>query len=259
MKTKNILLLFVLIVFIACCLFVFKKVAELPASDVIAKIKDVKDKNGNNHHIKPINNNSAELSKKTIDSLKNVISGKNTELNLKNVEITSINKMNMSIRDTLRIYKLEKDELNNKIWKFEKKYKDGTQTKITMYEKDTSVVQDTDLKVFVTDFSTKENGKKYHYIDVASENKNFRLNGMEVLRIPVKQSRNILYINWASDYAKGIGNGINFVTSEINMQLFPDGAIVPKVGSGLVYFLNDGKVYPYYKIGVDIKLKSFSK
>jgi hypothetical protein len=259
MKSKNILLVFILMIFITSFLFVVKKCSELPVEVIAGKIEAVKDKNGNTHFIKPIQNNSSEISKKEVDSLKNIIAGKNTELNLKNIEISSITKMNMSIKDTLRIVKLEKDDLNNKIWKFEKIYKDGTKTKVVMYEKDTTVIQETDLKLYVTDFSAKENGKKTYYVDVTSQNKNFKLNGSEVLRIPIKQPKDLLRINWSSDYSRGVGNDINFATSEINLQLLPDGVIVPKLGSGVIWFMNEGRFYPYYKIGVDIKLKSINK
>lgn len=259
MKTKNILLSFVLIVFIASCLFVLKKCSEVPVDVIAGKIEAVKDENGNAHFVKTYANNTSELKKKEIDSLKSIISGKNTELDLKDVQILAVTKMNMSIKDTLKLYKLEKDELNNKIWKFEKTYKDGTKTKIVMYEKDTTAVQETDLKLYVTDFSAKQNGKRLFYVDVTSQNKNFKLNGSEVLRIPVKEPKDLLQVNWASDYSRGIGNGINFVTSEINIQLFPDGPVVPKLGSGIVWFMNEGKFYPYYKVGLDIKLKSITK
>ena len=54
-------------------------------------------------------------------------------------------------------------------------------------------------------------------------------------------------------------NEMNFATSEIQVWVLPDGGFVPKFGSGLVWFLNDGKIYPFYKVGVDIRLKSVQK
>lgn len=210
------------------------------------------DKKGNNHFKKEFVNNTSEIDKKEIDSLKKMLEGKN-------IEILSVTKMNASIKDTLKTFKLERDALNNKIWNFEKTYADGTKTKITMFEKDTTAVQDTDLKLVVTDYSAKEKGKKKYFVDVTSQNKAFKLNGSEVLRIPVKEPKDLFQINWGSAYYGGIGNQNNFATSEINMWINPDNTIVPNIGTGLIWFLNDGRIYPYYKVGVDIRLKSVQK
>ena len=224
-----------------------------------AKQELVEDENGNNHFRKPFENNTSEIAKEEIDSLRKIIQAKNTEVELKNVEILAVTKMNASIRDTLKTFKLERDELNNKIWNFEKTYTDGTKTKITMFEKDTTAVQDTDLKLVVTDYSAKEKGKKKYFVDVTSQNKAFKLNGSEVLRIPVKEPKDLFQLNWGSAYYGGIGNQNNFATSELKMWILSDNVVVPNVGTGLIWFLNDGKVYPYYKIGVDIRLKSVQK
>ena len=178
---------------------------------------------------------------------------------MKNVEILSVTKLNASIRDTLKDFKLERDELNNKVWKFQKFYEDGTKTSITMFEKDSTAVQDTDLKVVVTDFSAKEKGKRNFFVDVASQNDNFKLNGSKVLRIKVKEPKDLFQVNWATSYFKGIGNKMNFATSEMQVWVLPDGGVVPKIGSGRGWFLNDGKIYPFYKVGVDIRLKSVQK
>lgn len=217
-----------------------------------AKQELIVDKKGNNHFRKPFENNTSEIDKKEIDSLRKMLDGKN-------IEILAVTKMNASIRDTLKTFKLERDALNNKIWNFEKTYADGTKTKITMFEKDTTAVQDTDLKLVVTDYSAKEKGQKKYFVDVTSQNKNFKLNGSEVLRIPVKEPKDLFQINWGSAYYGGIGHQNNFATSEIKMWILPDNTVVPNIGSGLIWFLNDGKVYPYYKVGVDIRLKSVQK
>ena len=217
-----------------------------------AKQELIVDKKGNNHFRKPFENNTSEIDKKEIDSLRKMLDGKN-------IKILAVTKMNASIRDTLKTFKLERDALNNKIWNFEKTYADGTKTKITMFEKDTTAVQDTDLKLVVTDYSAKEKGQKKYFVDVTSQNKNFKLNGSEVLRIPVKEPKDLFQINWGSAYYGGIGHQNNFATSEIKMWILPDNTVVPNIGSGLIWFLNDGKVYPYYKVGVDIRLKSVQK
>lgn len=259
MKSKNILIVFIAAIFIASFAFVLKKCSELPPEVIAGKLEQVKDKNGNTHFRKEVVKNTTEFSKKEFDSLKDIISAKNSLLNFKDVQISAITKLNMSIRDTLKLERLEKDELNNKIWRFEKTYKDGTKTKIVMYEKDTTATQETNLNVFVTDYSIKEHGKRLNYIDVASQNENFTLNGSQVLRIPVKDPKDLLRLNWATEYARGMGNGINFGTSEINLQILPDGNIVPKLGAGVIWLMNDGQVYPYYKLGIDINLKRISK
>ena len=217
-----------------------------------AKQELIVDKKGNNHFRKPFENNTSEIDKKEIDSLRKMLEGKN-------IEILAVTRMNASIRDTLKTFKLERDALNNKIWNFEKTYADGTKTKITMFEKDTTAVQDTDLKLVVTDYSAKEKGQKKYFVDVTSQNKNFKLNGSEVLRIPVKEPKDLFQINWGSAYYGGIGHQNNFATSEIKMWILPNNTVVPNIGSGLIWFLNDGKVYPYYKVGVDIRLKSVQK
>ena len=217
-----------------------------------AKQELIVDKKGNNHFRKPFENNTSEIDKKEIDSLRKMLEGKN-------IEILAVTKMNASIRDTLKTFKLERDALNNKIWNFEKTYADGTKTKITMFEKDTTAVQDTDLKLVVTDYSAKEKGQKKYFVDVTSQNKAFKLNGSEVLRIPVKEPKDLFQLNWGSAYYGGIGHQNNFATSEIKLWIFPDNTVIPNIGSGLIWFLNDGKVYPYYKVGVDIRLKSVQK
>ena len=224
-----------------------------------AKQELIEDENGNNHFRKPFINNTSEIAKEEIDSLRKIIQAKNTEVELKNVEILAVTKLNASIKDTLKIFKIEKDALNFKVWKFEKDYEDGTKTKITMFEKDTTAIQDTDLKLVVTDYSAKEKGQKKYFVDVTSQNKNFKLNGSEVLRIPVKEPKDLFQLNWGSAYYGGIGNQNNFATSEIKLWILPDNTVVPNIGSGLIWFLNDGKVYPYYKVGVDIRLKSVQK
>ena len=99
-----------------------------------AKQELIVDKKANNHFRKPFENNTSEIDKKEIDSLRKMLEGKN-------IEILAVTKMNASIRDTLKTFKMERDELNNKIWNF---------------VKDTTAVQDTDLKLVVTDYSAKE-------------------------------------------------------------------------------------------------------
>ena len=191
-----------------------------------AKQELIVDKKANNHFRKPFENNTSEIDKKEIDSLRKMLEGKN-------IEILAVTKMNASIRDTLKTFKMERDELNNKIWNFEKTYADGTKT--------------------------KEKGQKKYFVDVTSQNKAFKLNGSEVLRIPVKEPKDLFQLNWGSAYYGGIGNQNNFATSELKMWILPDNVVVPNIGTGLIWFLNDGKVYPYYKIGVDIRLKSVQK
>ena len=83
------------------------------------KLQEIKDKNDKTHFRKPFENGTSELSKNEIDSLKKVIEAKNSEIALKNVEIISVTKLNASIRDTLKDFKLERDDLNNKVWKFQ--------------------------------------------------------------------------------------------------------------------------------------------
>lgn len=213
-----------------------------------AKTELLVDKNGNNHFRKPFQNNTSEIDKKEVDSLKKVLDGKN-------IEINSITKLNASIQDTLKIFKLEKDALNNKIWNFEKTFADGTKSKITMFEKDTTAIQEIDLNLFVTDYSEKIKGKRNFFVDVTSQNKNFKLNGSEVLRIPVKEPKDLFQINLGSAYYKGIQNEMNFATSELKVWILPDNVVIPNIGAGGIWFLNDGKIYPYYKVGVDIRLK----
>ena len=217
-----------------------------------AKQELIVDKKGNNHFRKPFENNTSEIDKKEIDSLRKMLDGKN-------IEILAVTKMNASIRDTLKTFKLERDALNNKIWNFEKTYADGTKTKITMFEKDTTAVQDTDLKLVVTDYSAKEKGQKKYFVNITSQNKNFKLNGSEVLRIPVKEPKDLFQLNWSSAYYGGIGHQNNFDTTEAKLLFFPDNTFAPNLGSGLIYFLNEGKIYPYYKIGLDVRLKSVQK
>lgn len=90
-----------------------------------AKQELIVDKKGNKHFRKPFENNTSEIDKKEIDSLRKMLDGKN-------IEILAVTKMNASIQDTLKTFKLERDALNNKIWNFEKTYSDGTKTKITI-------------------------------------------------------------------------------------------------------------------------------
>lgn len=251
---------------ILVCLFLafyFKNIFYQTKKSVvqIEKVKQelIVDNNGNNHFRKEFQNNTSEIEKKKIDSLKKVLSMKNSELELKDVQLLAVTNLNASISDTLKTFKLEKDALNNKIWNFEKTYADGTKSKITMFEKDTTIIQNTDLKLAITDFSAKKDGKKNYYIDVTSQNEGFKLNGSEVLRIPIKEPKDLFQLNLGTAYFKGIGNQINFATSELKLWILPDNAVVPNLGTGLIWFMNDGRIYPYYKIGVDIRLKSVQK
>ena len=231
---------------------IFNQTKKTVAQVEKAKQELIVDKKGNNHYRKPFENNTSEIDKKEIDSLRKMLAGKD-------VQILSVTKMNASIKDTLKIFKLERDALNNKIWNFEKIYADGTKTKITMFEKDTTAVQDTDLKLVVTDYSAKEKGKKQYFVDVTSQNKNFKLNGSEVLRIPVREPKDLFQLNWGSAYYGGIGNQNNFATTELKMWILPDNVVVPNIGAGAIWFINDGKMFPYYKVGVDIRLKSVQR
>lgn len=110
MKTKNILIVLIAIIFIAICLFVAKRCSEVPVETIVAKLDEVKDKNGKTHFRKKVEIGTTEIKKSQIDSLKKVIEAKNTEIALKNVEINSITELNASIRDTLKDFKLERDE-----------------------------------------------------------------------------------------------------------------------------------------------------
>ena len=257
-KIKNFLTLERLVYFsIIVFLIIYFKGIFQQTEKTVQNVEKVKtellvDKNGNNHFRKPFQNNTSEIDKSEVDSLKKILEGKN-------VEIYSITKLNASIKDTLKIFKLEKDALNNKIWNFEKTFADGTKSKITMFEKDTTVIQDTDLRLYVTDYSEKVKGKRNFFVDVTSQNKNFKLNGSEILRIPVKEPKDLFQINWGSAYYKGIQNEMNFATSELKVWILPDNMIVPNIGAGGIWFLNEGKVYSYYKVGFDIRLKSVQK
>ena len=52
---------------------------------------------------------------------------------------------------------------------------------------------------------------------------------------------------------------MNFATSELKVWILPDNMVVPNIGAGGIWFLNEGKIYPYYKVGVDIRLKAVQR
>lgn len=132
--------------------------------------------------------------------------------------------VNAMLQDSLKIVKLERDDLNNKKWVWETVKPSGSVIKASMNEKDSILHTEMDIKINVTDVVDKGKifKKDKFYTDFYSPDQNIKVNGVKTFRkeIVIKPKR--------------LGLGLQF-----GYGLSQDFKIVPYVGVGLSYnFLN---------------------
>lgn len=125
-------------------------------------------------------NKSEQLSGISKEEYQNLLN----RYNDKTIEVNAFTNINSLLSDSLRIVKLDRDELKNKIWIWENKKPSGSTIKATMNEKDSILHTSVDVKLNITD--VKEKGglfkKDRFFTDFYSPDQNIKINGVQNFR-----------------------------------------------------------------------------
>ena len=227
-------------------------------SDINSRIKQkieyrdriVTDKNGKKHYQIPSDYHSIKEQNKLLkiesDNFRDLMGSKDAKIN-------ALTEIKGKLSDTLKLVAIKLDEANHKIWNFEKTYKSGTKFTAVMNEKDSTLIPRADLRLKVYDIQEGKGKNKRFYTDISTEDENFTIEGAKVLRKERKEIRDIYSLNFKNDLYFDFRAMPSFYKSEIELQLFPDGKVVPKVGAGGILFFGE-KPKIFWKVGVDIPI-----
>lgn len=140
----------------------------------------------------------------------------------KDENVLAITNIKAEMNDSLRILRMERDQLKNKIWNWETKKESGSIISATMNEKDSVLHTKVDIKLNTTDYIEKGNifKKDKYYTDIYSPDQNIKVNGVTNFRkeTVIKPKR--------------IGFGI-----QLGYGLTGEGKAVPYVGIGASFNL----------------------
>lgn len=179
-------------------------------------------------------------------------------LGKKNAEVESVTNLFGQISDSLRVKKVELSEAKTKQWYWEKQYKSGAKFTATMDEKDSILIPKGDLRLKILDVTEGKGKNKRYYTDVSDEDGIFTLNGSKVVRTERKEIKDIYSLNLKNDFYLDFMAKPRFFKSELELQLFPDGKFIPKVGAGaLIDFENKSRMF--WKVGLDIPISKTSR
>lgn len=247
METKkfNLRNVILLVVVIAVALLIFKKcfernnpkVADLPTINEVKELKELKTKTGKSvyqlQHIPTKKIIYSGISKTKYDSILN-------ELEIKEKQVKALTIFTGKIQDSLKLSKLERDELNNKVWKWEKTLASGTKIVRVMSEKDSVLHESSDIKVAFVD-KTEGRGKNTKFFtEFFPIDNNIKFNGASVFRKENKEIRDILQVDLNGEFQKSfISPNARFI-SDVQLSFFPDGKFVPSAKIGGQYDVQNG-------------------
>lgn len=176
----------------------------------------------------------------------------------KDAQIESVTDLYGQVSDSLRVKKVELSEAKTKQWYWEKEYKSGAKFTATMDEKDSILIPKGDLRLKILDVTEGKGKNKKFYTDVSDEDGIFTLNGSKVVRTERKEIKDIYSLNLKNDFYLDFMAKPRFFKSELELQLFPDGKFIPKVGAGaLIDFENKSRMF--WKVGLDIPISKTSR
>lgn len=241
---KNILLL---IVCVALILLIFKSafntgkdqkiVSDLPTMNEVEELNELKTATGMSvyemQHLPTTKLSNSGIPKKKYDSLLQ-------ELNIKENKVRALTLFTGTIKDSLKLSKIELDEAKNKVWKWEKTLASGTKIVREMSERDSVLKESSDIAVAVIDKVEGSGKNARFYTDFYSLDNNIKFNGASVFRKENAEIRDILQVDVGAEFQKSFLTPNARVISDVQLSLFPDGQIIPSFKVGGVYDVQNG-------------------
>ena len=237
-------------------LLLLKKCSESDAplvTNLTGKIDEYKDKLGDTRA--KIENTGTDAN----NGLNAALLAKNKELakrlGISENNVLAVTQSNGTLRDSLKLVKMERDALNNKIWNWENVKPSGSKYTATMSEKDSVLhLNNLDIKTETTDFFTGKGKKKRYFTDFYTPDQNVTFNGAKTYRVERKEIKDILQVDFNSMFQKSIDRNWDGISSEIELTLNPDGNFRIGIGAGATYLFNQSKIYPYGQIKTSYNL-----
>lgn len=242
---KNILLL---IVCVALILLIFKSafntgkdqkiVSDLPTMNEVEELNELKTATGMSvYEMQHLPTKTIAKSGIPSERYEAVL----RELQIKENQVRALTIVSGTIKDSLKLARLERDEFQNKVWKWEKILPSGTKTFRQMSEKDSILHESTDIAVAVIDKVEGSGRKARFYTDFYSlDSTNIKFNGASVFRKENAEIRDILQVDVGAEFQKSFLTPNARVISDVQLSLFPDGQIIPSVKVGGVYDVQNG-------------------
>lgn len=241
---KNVLLL---VVSVALIVLVFKSmfntgnekvVADLPTMNEVAELKELKTKTGMSvyemQHLPTKTIAKSGIPRERYEAILR-------ELQIKENQVRALTIVSGTIKDSLKLARLERDEFQNKVWKWEKTLPSGTKTFRQMSEKDSILHESTDIAVAVIDKVEGSGRKARFYTDFYSlDSTNIKFNGASVFRKENTEIRDIVQVDVGSEFHKSFLTPNARVISDVQLSFFPDGQFIPSVKVGGLYDVQNG-------------------
>lgn len=122
--------------------------------------------------------------------------------NDKSIEFNSFTNISGVLSESLKIVKLDRDNLKNKVWEWENRKPSGSVIKATMNEKDSVLYTSVDVKLNVTDVKDKGGlfKKDKYYTDIYSPDQNIKINGVQNFRREITVKRKRLGLGFQAGY-----------------------------------------------------------
>ena len=178
-----------------------------------------------------------------------------SELGIKENQILAVTELTGTLRDSLKLVRLERDAANNKVWKWENEKPSGSKYTAEMSEKDSVLhLTNIDIKTKTTDFTEGKGKNKKYYTDFFTPDQNVTFNGAKTYRVEQKEIKDILQVDFNSMFQKSINKDLDGISSEIELTLNPDGNFRIGIGAGATYLFNQSKIFPYGQIKTSYNL-----
>ena len=124
-----------------------------------------------------------------------------------------------------------------------------------MSEKDSVLVPEADIAVVTNDRTEGRGNKKKYYTDFYSPDQNIKFNGAKTYRVERKEIKDVLQLDFNTIYQKGFFNNLSDgITTELELNLFPDNKFSIGAGIGTNYQFQQAKFYPYFQINTKYNL-----
>lgn len=241
---KNVLLLIALV---AIIILIFKsvfntggnekKVTDFPTMNEVEELKELKTKTGMSvfemQHLPTKTIVNSGIPREKYESILR-------ELQIKENQVRALTLVSGTIKDSLKLTKLELDEAKNKVWKWEKTLPSGTKIVREMSEKDSVLKENSDIAVAVID-KTEGRGKNVKfYTDFYSLDNNIKFNGASVFRKENAEIRDIIQVDAGIEFQKSFLSPNARILSDVQLSFFPDGQFIPSVKVGGLYDVENG-------------------
>lgn len=214
-----------------------KAVTDLPTMNEVEELKELKTATGKTvyemQHQPTPTIASSGISKSKYDSILR-------ELGIKENQVRAFTLVTGTMKDSLKLTKLEVDKLNNKIWNWSKTLPSGTKISRTMSEKDSVLKESSDIAVAVVDKVEGRGKNMKFYTDFFSPDDNIKFNGASVFRKENKEIRDILQVDAGLEFQKSFLTPNARLISTVDLSLLPDGKLVPSAKVGGMYDVQNG-------------------